>query len=723
MIVLACKRHLPLFLPFALSLYPRANFPRHWQSASPQKRARLLRRFAIDSSYASSPSSDLHSFNSMASSNTEDELNSVASSDTEDEDFKTAVALSLASEEASDSVTAGTAAMTAPEAEIRPPTTAMPGFQGLDRQAMERDCLARLASRKRERSITPPPLSNSRKAGRLVETTVTLPSGARLNMFSTLVQEDQTSRKSDVANAATSRLQAQQPNLSVKQMPHRSVDSKSSVVPPSNGLAYPNGVVKKTWAFGHERTGNEIKLEEVLEPLTLRTAVLSAFQWDTDWVLSKLRIPPNGGSTKCIFIMQAKDEAMRSQMMKETEGMRSFLRLCFPPMDGQVHCMHSKLMLLFHSQKLRVAIPSANLLNFDWGETGMMENSCFMIDLPRLPEGQKTELEDLTFFGRELMYFLEKQGLAEEVRSGVLNFDFAATSNMAFVHTVGGMLYGDEAERTGLPGLGRAVRQLGLQTDDVEIDFAASSIGSLNNDQLRNVHSAAKGEDLIARAAEARKVKSNFFNPSAQKPPAGKKQIREQIRIYFPTRETVELSTAGAAGTICLSRKWYENMPFPRSCFRDYVSVRTGLLSHNKIMYARGKRKDGDSTTTKDVAWVYVGSANMSESAWGKVLDDKKAKAWKVNCRNWECGVLLPVPAEKLEHGKAKEEVPVKKEKLEGDDSETESDDEAEPAEERPAAEALVGMEVFEGIVDLPFEHPGATFGDREPWYFQERQR
>ena len=51
------------------------------------------------------------------------------------------------------------------------------------------------------------------------------------------------------------------------------------------------------------------------------------------------------------------------------------LRLCFPPMDGQVNCMHSKLMLLFHPHYVRLVVPTANLVPFDWGEQGgCMEN-------------------------------------------------------------------------------------------------------------------------------------------------------------------------------------------------------------------------------------------------------------------------------------------------------------------------------------------------------------
>jgi len=46
-------------------------------------------------------------------------------------------------------------------------------------------------------------------------------------------------------------------------------------------------------------------------------------------------------------------------------------RFCFPSMAGQINCMHSKLQLLSHPTHLRVVVPSANLVPYDWGETGV----------------------------------------------------------------------------------------------------------------------------------------------------------------------------------------------------------------------------------------------------------------------------------------------------------------------------------------------------------------
>jgi hypothetical protein len=43
-------------------------------------------------------------------------------------------------------------------------------------------------------------------------------------------------------------------------------------------------------------------------------------------------------------------------------------------MEGNINCMHSKLQLLAHPTHLRVVVPSANLVPYDWGESGSMEN-------------------------------------------------------------------------------------------------------------------------------------------------------------------------------------------------------------------------------------------------------------------------------------------------------------------------------------------------------------
>ena len=55
------------------------------------------------------------------------------------------------------------------------------------------------------------------------------------------------------------------------------------------------------------------------------------------------------------------------------ENAPSRVRFCFPPMKG-AGAMHSKLQLLKYPDSLRIVIPTGNLVPYDWGETGVMEN-------------------------------------------------------------------------------------------------------------------------------------------------------------------------------------------------------------------------------------------------------------------------------------------------------------------------------------------------------------
>ncbi|GAB7343859.1 hypothetical protein MBLNU457_1825t2 [Dothideomycetes sp. NU457] len=556
----------------------------------------------------------------------------------EDEDLKKAIALSMATTSSDGAIQTPNKAFVrqststpaeATDASVAP-MTVKTGIAVLDRKAMEQERLARQASRKRERPISPPQLSRPSKSQRIA---------------------------------------VDPSNLVPKDAPSETLPT------PDNGLQYPRGVVKKTWAFGCERTGGEIKIEEVLERKTLQKAVLSAFCWDSEWLLSKIDFP----RTKLTFVMQGKTAEERQRLLAEVETVRSSLDICFPSMAGNIHCMHSKLMLLFHPHKVRVAVPSANLVKYDWGETGIMENSVFLIDLPRLPsEDEFRPVSELTSFAKELMHFVDKQGLRQNVKDGLLKHDWSGTRGMAFVHTVGGPDYGLSAARTGILGLSKAVKDLGLESDeDLQIDFAASSIGSLNDDYMRTIHAAARG-------------RLNIGAKSTQLPVVPQTDIRDRMRIYFPTHDTVRASIGGEknGGTIWLAKNWFEGAKFPRPLFRDYQSTRAGLLSHNKVLYARGKQVDADGHE-RPVAWVYMGSSNMSESAWGKVTFDRSRKEPKIGCRNWECGVLLPVSLDVLDKSKT----------------------------------SGIPMDVFKDVVDVPFKYPGEEYQGRDPWYYTEYRK
>lgn len=142
------------------------------------------------------------------------------------------------------------------------------------------------------------------------------------------------------------------------------------------------------------------------------------------------------------------------------------IRLCFPPMEGQVNCMHSKLMLLFHPSYVRIVVPTANLVPYDWGEQGgVMENvqiphlsaglaagfcllatgselttlqMVFLIDLPTNGQtpGDGPGPGSKTLFFESLVEYLAATTLNPAIIAKLEAFDFSQTAHLAFVHSM-----------------------------------------------------------------------------------------------------------------------------------------------------------------------------------------------------------------------------------------------------------------------------------------------
>ncbi|KAL1592700.1 hypothetical protein SLS60_011116 [Paraconiothyrium brasiliense] len=458
--------------------------------------------------------------------------------------------------------------------------------------------------------------------------------------------------------------------------PHRSSKqvAKQTHSATPDAIQYPKGAIKRTWAYKYPRT-DDISFEEVLQASTCNIAVLSSFQWDDKWVFHKA----DPKKIKQIWILGANTDTVREEILQElAECNTPNVKPHFPPMRATT-TMHSKLMLLFHETHLRIVIPTANLMKLEWGETGkdpktlgswqpaVLENTLFLIDLPRRSEGVVSEKLE-TAFGQSLMSFLEAQQVGENVRAGLRKFDFSETKRFAFVHSISGThSNGPRRSDTGLPGLATSIRKLDLHNvDRLELDYASSSLGSLKEDFLQRIYLAASG-----------------LHPLADRVPKG---WADHIRVYFPTHDTVVNSTGGVdcGGIITLNSKSYNSAAFARKCLRTHTSTRTGLLSHNKILLARGRKKDGTP-----FAWAYIGSANATESAWGSqnILKSGKESALKIN--NWECGVVVPVPIEKLQ-GLVSGEIPP--------------------------------MSVFQGTIEVPFKFPGEGYEGKKPWFFMDHE-
>lgn len=463
-----------------------------------------------------------------------------------------------------------------------PPAPPFLGILGIDRKAQEAERLARLKRKREPERATAPPAP--RKG---------------------LIHGSGRDRRLSPGTQAASTSTLPSTTGTLDELGDKSTSTAARPAPVA-ALQYPRGVVKKTWAFGQPRRGNDIKLAEVFRKGSLQAAVLSSFQWSFDWLFPQL----DTKRTRFVLVMHAKAESHRTQTRADFAGIPN-VRLCFPNMDGNIHCMHSKLMLLFYDGWMRVVIPTANLVPYDWGEGdpgGVMENTVFLVDLPKA--GQEAAAHE-TGFQTALLYFLRAQGLPGDVIRQVQEYDFSQTKDYGFVPTIGGAHAGTDWRLTGYCGLGRTVSALELGSKaPIELDYVTSSVGSLNGEFMRALYLAATGDDGLSEYA-LRNSRSSAAQPAGEPDRVVAKaqgsEWREHFRFYYPSSETVKLSkgTAACAGTICLKEGWWKGDEFPRENMRDCVSRRPGLLMHNKVppvtICSRSAGLTGDVAVVREI--------------------------------------------------------------------------------------------------------------------------
>lgn len=125
------------------------------------------------------------------------------------------------------------------------------------------------------------------------------------------------------------------------------------------------------------------------------------------------------------------------------------------------------------------------------------------------------------------------RGLDSKIVASIFNFDFSATKDIGFVHTIGGVHTDNAAnvapgttagaansteawQRTGYCGLGRAVKKLGLDTDrEIKVDYVTSSVGSLNGKCLRSPSFPFSLISLASAKTEAKFLEYNHGFPTS----------------------------------------------------------------------------------------------------------------------------------------------------------------------------------------------------------------
>jgi hypothetical protein len=382
-----------------------------------------------------------------------------------------------------------------------------------------------------------------------------------------------------------------------------------------------------THVKGFPSSSSTVTLTEILDSRNLQRAFVSSYDWDVEYLFAAL-----GGRQIPLWMgMPQTENGMLAKSGVHQHPGRAATQIIVPRMGGPFGVFHSKLMVLDFGTFVRVVIPSTNMGARDWE---YVENTVFAQDFPRLtgpwPTGTvKANGSDTwnTSFGEALLDYTEAMGAPTPLLEWMKKFDYATEAQFIGSKPVSSSsLRQEQQAKYGLNRLYHAARQLGFEGRDIKVEFATSSLGALKPAWVADFGRAIAGLPLQSAAAAKAKATAN--------------DATVEVNFIFPSRRTIHESANGVhshgSATLCWERKHWDAEPALRPMLRDYISKRTGLLSHSKYGIVEDVA-DGPNEIGRVYALRYCGSHNFTNAAWGRRTKDGLRDA-----KNWETGVLLP---------------------------------------------------------------------------------
>ncbi|KAE9366087.1 phospholipase D/nuclease [Stipitochalara longipes BDJ] len=425
--------------------------------------------------------------------------------------------------------------------------------------------------------------------------------------------------------------------------------SASSSASSSVKIKYPNGALRITRTPGRRTTKNCINLKDVIHKDHLISACVFSFFIGDMELYDHL---PLSHSSSAVPIYIGRDANMDPMVQgachqagisfngekklsnKQLQSIVSNLRRVYSEQYGKNYhafyawspgSSHSKILVLVYPDFLRLVITSCNMMDID---TILGDNHWYIHDLPKLPSRATSGPSS---FETGFLAHMQALGTPDDFLDTIRGMYDFSTVKVHLITSVPGVCSGIKAEKHGLLRLRRVVHDLDLSLSDKDsgdlgLEICAASIGKLNAKWLNGFYDCALGKETIEVAGD------NCTVPD--------------LKLFYPSvgdvKKAHESAQEAASNIGCHTRPWDDAPAGIKHLFHHYESKDTGRLFHQKLILAFNPHD-----TNAPPYYVYVGSANLSQSAWGAIEQDKKANEATCNMKlvklsNFECGVVIP---------------------------------------------------------------------------------
>ncbi|TVY42889.1 Tyrosyl-DNA phosphodiesterase [Lachnellula occidentalis] len=429
--------------------------------------------------------------------------------------------------------------------------------------------------------------------------------------------------------------------------------AKSTLSPPSAApskltITYPNGALRITRTPGRGNTKNCVNLTDLIHAKHLISACIFSYFIGDNELYEHLPLSKSSNAVPIYIGRDANQDPMvkeacsevgisfdKSLSKKQLQSITSNLREMYRRMHGNNYhafyawssaSSHSKILVLVYPGFLRIVITSCNMMNID---TILGDNHYYIHDLPKLSSQATTEPSS---FETGLLAHLQALSTPDIFLDSIRGMYDYSSVKVHLVTSVPAVCGGLKAENHGLLRLRRVIRDLdlnlpGKESGALRLEVCAASIGNLSAKWLCNFNDCALGKELIEVA--------------------GEDSVVPDLKLFYPSvrdvKEAHESAQDAASNIGCHARPWDKVPVEIKNIFHHYESKDTGRLFHQKFILAYNPQD-----TNAHPYYVYIGSANFSQSAWGALENDKNAvnnatcRTKIVKLNNFECGVVIP---------------------------------------------------------------------------------
>ncbi|KAL6077671.1 tyrosyl-DNA phosphodiesterase 1 [Balamuthia mandrillaris] len=413
----------------------------------------------------------------------------------------------------------------------------------------------------------------------------------------------------------------------------------SATTPPTEAELKQNEKEAREWFRGSQvffrlnrlpffpETANEgsIQINHIITE-DARFALISSYSVDVAWlmeqcpVLRRIRWTLIHGE-QCIEDMIAGLESQDSSSAPTQQP--SNVHFHKPYLPFPYGTVHTKMMLVFFDDSLRVAITTANLIDADYERK---TQGIWVQDFPRAsPSAQQQTTELSREFVSYLTDYLRKMGRTSQLGGfdpvRLRDYDFSQVK-VRLVASVPGVHRGAEMNKYGHMRIRSLLRKACPSLSDSlahsPLLCQFSSVGSLTADWLkRELVNSFCPETLNEGGSQTSKSSSNAL---------------PDTKLIWPTVDFVRDSVDGyaAGGSLCFPQRNLK--PFMLPLFHRYTAMQKGrehVTPHIKC-YTRANEEG-------QLGWVCLTSANLSKAAWGNLQKNDT----QLMIRNWELGVLF----------------------------------------------------------------------------------